>query len=214
MSMPRAATSLHTSSRTSPALNFSSVANRTDCARSPCSTPAENSCFTSDLYSTSASRLRLQKISAFCTSSLRISLRSASRLSCSATRARPATMVVATEAARDTVMVLGFCRNASDRRRISGAMVAEKNSVCRVFGSRETMRSTSGMKPISSMRSASSITSTRQSVSSRPPRSNKSSSRPGVAISTSTPFISTSRWSFRLSPPISSAWVSLVYFPY
>ena len=61
---------------------------------------------------------------------------------------------------------------------------------------------------MSSMRSASSITSRRVSVSSRPPRSNMSISRPGVAISTSTPRISRSFWSDMLSPPMMSAWVS------
>ncbi len=39
-------------------------------------------------------------------------------------------------------------------------------------------------------------------------------SRPGVAISTSTPRISTSFWSDMLSPPIISAWVSFRYLPY
>ena len=123
-------------------------------------------------------------------------------------------IVVATEAGRVTVISFGFDRKASARRRISGAMVALKNKVWRKGGSMETMRSTSGMKPISSIRSASSITSTLQSASSTRPRSNKSSKRPGVAISTSTPFSSTSRWSFMLSPPISSAWLSLRYLPY
>ena len=93
-------------------------------------------------------------------------------------------------------------------------MVALKNSVWRVFGSIATMRSTSGMNPMSSMRSASSITSRRVSVSSSPPRSNMSISRPGVAISTSTPRISRSFWSDMLSPPMISAWVSFRYLPY
>ncbi len=41
-----------------------------------------------------------------------------------------------------------------------------------------------------------------------------SSSRPGVAISTSTPRVSTSFWSAMLSPPISSACCSCRYLPY
>ena len=189
MSRPRAATSLHTSRRSSLALNFSSVAKRTVCAMSPCSAPASNLCRVSDLCRMSTSLLRLQKISAFCTFCVRISRRSASRLSCSATSARPSVIVVATEAGRETAISFGLCRNASARRRISGPIVAEKNSVCRVRGSSETIRSTSGMKPMSSMRSASSITRILVSVSRMVPRSNMSSSRPGVAISTSTPRI-------------------------
>ncbi len=146
----------------------------------------------SDLYRISTSILRLQKINAFCTFSFRINRRSASRLSCSATSARPSVMVVATVADRETVISFGFCRNASARRLISGPIVAEKNSVCRFFGSSETIRSTSGMKPMSSIRSASSITRMRVSVSRIVPRSNMSISRPGVAIRTSTPRFSTS----------------------
>ena len=64
-------------------------------------------------------------------------------------------------------------------RRISGGIVAVKNSVWRVNGTSLQMRSMSGMKPMSSMRSASSITSSSTPVSNRPPRSVWSSSRPG-----------------------------------
>ena len=67
---------------------------------------------------------------------------------------------------------------------------------------------------MSSMRSASSITRIFTSDSRIDPRSNMSISRPGVAISTSTPRISTSRWSVMLSPPMISAWVSFRYLPY
>ena len=186
---------------------------RTDCGRSPCSAPAEKPCLVSDLNSTSTSRLRLQKISALRTSATLISVRSARRLSASSTTAKPATMVGATLAALDTVISLGFCRNASARRLISGAMVAEKNSVWRIGETNETIFSTSGMNPMSSMRSASSITRNLVSFSISPPRSNRSSRRPGVAISTSTPFSSAARWSFMLSPPISSAWVSFRWRP-
>ena len=214
MSSPRAATSLHTSRRISFALNLDSVANRSGWLMSPCSDPTLNPCFFSDLNSVSTSFLRLQKISAFCTFSLRISRRSASRFSNSSTTVRPATIVLATLAGRLTVISFGFCRNASARRRISGAMVALKNSVCRVLGRNPTIFSTSGMNPMSSIRSASSITRILVSVNNSPPRSNRSISRPGVAISTSTPFISASFWSDRLSPPISNAWFNLRYLPY
>src|SRR6516165_4089824 len=67
-------------------------------------------------------------------------------------------------------------------------IVAENNSVCRCAGSFATILRMSWMKPISSIRSASS--STRNSTS--PSRSallvTRSSRRPGVATSTSTPF--------------------------
>ncbi len=101
-------------------------------------------------------------------------------------------MVGATVAARETVISFGLSRNASARRLISGAIVAENSIVCRVGDTSDTIRSTSGMKPMSSMRSASSMTRMRVSLSSSPPRSNRSSRRPGVAIRTSTPRISVS----------------------
>ena len=214
MSKPRAATSEHTSSLISFALNLLKVANRSGWLMSPCSDPTLKPCCFSDLNSTSTSRLRLQKIRAFCTSSDRISRRSASRFSNGSTTVSPATMVLATLAGRLTVISLGFCRKASARRRISGAMVAEKNSVWRVRGRKPTIFSTSGIKPMSSIRSASSMTRILVSVSNSPPRSNRSIRRPGVAIRTSTPFIRASFWSDRLSPPISRAWFSLRYLPY
>jgi hypothetical protein len=63
------------------------------------------------------------------------------------------------------------------------------------------------------MRSASSITSSEQPVSNILPRPNRSISRPGVAISTSTPFSSAAVWSPIDTPPISSAIESLWYLP-
>ena len=66
-------------------------------------------------------------------------------------------------------------------------MVAEKNRVWRCFGSLPTMRRMSWMKPMSSMRSASSRTKI-STVSRLTARScTRSSSRPGVATRTSTP---------------------------
>ena len=56
----------------------------------------------------------------------------------------------------------------SARRVISGGIVAEKNRVWRVNGTSLQMRSMSGMKPMSSMRSASSMTRISMPVSSRP----------------------------------------------
>ena len=117
-------------------------------------------------------------------------------------------------AGRATVILLGLLRNLSASFLISGGMVAEKKSVWRKGGRRPAIFSTSGMKPISSMRSASSITSTLQSASKILPRSNRSIIRPGVAISTSTPRSSAACWSLNDSPPINSAWVRRVFAPY
>jgi len=98
--------------------------------------------------------------------------------------------------------------------RYSGAMVAENIKVWRSFGSRLTMRSTSGMKPMSSIRSDSSMTRILTSFIRILPRSYRSIRRPGVAIKTSTPRSSFFSWSTKLSPPISSAKSRLQYLPY
>ena len=104
-------------------------------------------------------------------------------------------MFSAVVAARETSTRTGLCRNVSARRVISGGMVAEKNSVWRVNGTSLQMRSMSGMKPMSSIRSASSMTRISIAFRSRPPRSVKSSRRPGVAMTTSAPRAILASWS-------------------
>ena len=166
---------------------------RADWSRSPCSAAAENSWRTSERCSWATSVLRLQKMMAFLKlSAARIRRRSMSRFSCGL---RPlltrSWVVVATVVAgRETSTLTGLCRNCPVMRWISGGIVAVKNRVWRVNGTSLQMRSMSGMKPMSSMRSASSITRSSTPVSSSRPRSKWSSSRPGVAISTSTPRVS------------------------
>ena len=118
---------------------------------------------------------------------------------------RNASTVVAVEEARATSISFGLRRNLSASLRIGGAMVAENISVCRLAGSRPMMVSMSGMKPMSSIRSASSITRTVTSIGITEPRSIRSSRRPGVAISTSTPRVRMASCSFMDSPPISKA---------
>ena len=70
---------------------------------------------------------------------------------------------------------------------MSFGMVAEKNSVCRLIGSLATILRMSLMKPMSSMRSASSSTRNSTWLSFKPLLCTRSSRRPGVATSTSTP---------------------------
>jgi hypothetical protein len=61
---------------------------------------------------------------------------------------------------RPTCTSFGARRNSCVSFRISAGMVAEKSSVWRAAGSVARIRWTSGQKPMSSMRSASSSTST------------------------------------------------------
>ncbi len=71
--------------------------------------------------------------------------------------------------------------------RISPGIVAENSSVWRSGGSALTMRWTSGQKPMSIMRSASSRTSTCRRTKSVAPWRMWSISRPGVATTMSAP---------------------------
>ena len=96
-----------------------------------------------------------------------------SRLSCGSRPdlARSCVVVATVVAGRETSTRTGLCRNCSVMRRISGGMVAVKNSVWRVNGTSLQMRSMSGMKPMSSMRSASSMTRSSTPLSNSLPRS-------------------------------------------
>ncbi len=80
-------------------------------------------------------------------------------------------MLPAVLAGFETSTRAGLLKKVLVRREISGGIVAEKNSVCRVNGTSLQMRSMSGMKPISNMRSASSMTRISMPVSSNLPRS-------------------------------------------
>ena len=223
MSSPRAATSEAIRSFSSPSRKACRIFIRSFWSRSPCSAAASKPCFFSDLASTSTSILRLQKMMPLVSASPSetISRRSTSRFSeapvslrrgvCLTTACRIVSEVVAWRA---TSTRTGLCRNSSVIRVISGAMVAEKNNVCRVKGTSLKMRSMSGMKPMSSIRSASSTTMMLTPVSISLPRSKWSSSRPGVAISTSTPRSISLSWSLKLTPPMSSAMESLTFFAY
>ena len=153
----------------------------------------------------------------FFTSARAISSRSAVRLALGSEegmRTRFWVMVSAVVAGRDASMRTGSFRNCLVSRVISAGMVAEKNSVCFLTGVSLKMRSRSGMKPMSSMRSASSTTMICTPVISSLPRSKWSSRRPGVAISTSTPRSSFCSWSLNDTPPISSAQESFWSFAY
>ena len=109
------------------------------------------------------------------------------------------------DAARLTSIRLGLVRNVFASFSIGGGMVALNSIVCRFSGSLEQMNSMSGMKPMSSMRSASSTTRSSQPLSRILPRSNRSIRRPGVAIRTSTPSFSAFTWSPICTPPINRA---------
>ena len=84
----------------------------------------------------------------------------------------------------------GWCSISVAMRRISPGSVAEKSSVWRSGGSADRMRCTSGQKPMSIMRSASSRTSTCTRRRSTASCRMWSIRRPGVATTMSTPALS------------------------
>src|SRR6267378_3835998 len=96
---------------------------------SPCRAPTLKPCFCSDLYSSATSRLRLQKMIAFCRSlASRSRRRSVSRFSCGS---RPTLTwnwdtPVAVVAGLETSTFSGLCRKVSVMRRISGGIVDHK----------------------------------------------------------------------------------------
>ena len=199
-----------------PDLNRSSSASRCGCSMSPWISPDWKPCFFRLLFSSRTVVLRLAKMIAVRTSSCRSRRRSASRFlkALVGVGTRYCLMLRLVEAGRDTSIVLGLSRNLSASFLIGGGIVAENSSVCRCLGSLVQISSMSGMNPMSSMRSASSMTSIEQPVSRILPRPNRSIRRPGVAISTSTPFSSALIWSPIDTPPISRAIESLWPAPY
>ena len=97
---------------------------------------------------------------------------------------------------------------------ISGGIVAEKKSVCRFAGRSFSMRLMSWIKPMSSIRSASSKTKKSRVLSEMNPWVIKSNKRPGVATKICTPLRNASVWGFWPTPPNITACFSPVYRPY
>jgi transglutaminase-like putative cysteine protease len=109
---------------------------------------------------------------------------------------------------RSTVVACGVTSTRTGWRRMPAAssaiacgMVAENSMVCRSTGNSLTILRMSRMKPMSSMRSASSSTSTLSASKRTWPCSIRSSRRPGVAITRSMPRTSAWTCGFWPTPP-------------
>ncbi len=100
-----------------------------------------------------------------------------------------------------TWMDCGLRSRPLARSRISSLKVAENSRLCLSLGTRASTFLTSWMKPMSSMRSASSSTRTSTVDRSMKPCCCRSSRRPGVATRMSTPFLMRSIWGFMPTPP-------------
>ena len=104
-----------------------------------------------------------------------------------------------------TATSTGFVSSAAASLAIAGGMVAEKKRLWRFLGSMPTMRWMSRMKPRSSIRSASSSTNTPTSSSVSARWLMRSSRRPGVATTMSTPRAQARIWRPIGTPPNTSA---------
>ncbi len=182
-SMPRAATSVATSTRSWPRRSAVSVRLRAPWCMSPCRAPAEKPVSVRRSASESASRFVAVKTMA-CLSVASRSRWSSNCCLCdrSSVKCRRSSIWLWSIRAAAISMRCGsrIMRSASCSMRRS--MVAENISIWRDAGVAPTMASMSSAKPMSSMRSASSKTSMSSADRSMRPESMWSSRRPGVAM--------------------------------
>ena len=213
MSSPRAAMSVATRTRTSPALNLRRLSCRAVWdllpwmaaaatpfrlrSRATLSAPCLVRVKTRALPTCSWSRMARRRLVLFPRSTRQTSWRMTS------------TGVDTGAAAART----GSWRRVSTRSMISGGRVAEKNMVCFFWGRSLITRRTSWMKPMSSIRSASSRTKISTPDRSSRPWPDRSSSRPGVAVRMSTPRFSCSTWGVWPTPPKITASVRGRFLP-
>ena len=206
MSKPRAATSVATSTRSSPDLNWLSTSSRVCCDLSPWMALADSPRRTKSRDTWSADCLVLQNTMTWFMFKSTISRSNSSRLrwlsmemTCSSTLA----LVVFCAA---TSTICGAFIKSCASLRISGAKVAENSSVWRGLGSICMMVRMSSIKPMSSMRSASSSTTISTLLKLMFFCLTWSSSRPTVAMTISQPARKSAVCLFMFTPPNSTVW--------
>ncbi|CFO35758.1 Uncharacterised protein [Bordetella pertussis] len=186
-SMPRAATSVATSTRSWPRCSWPSVRVRWRWFMSPCSAAAAKPWSARRSARSSAPRLVAVNTMAWSRRASR-STWSSRRILCAASSAysRLCVMLACFWRWPAISMRCGSRIMRSARRATLPSRVAENSRVWRSFGRRSMMVSISSMKPMSSMRSASSSTRVCTVFSLTRPAFRWSIRRPGVATSTST----------------------------
>ena len=200
-SMPRATMSVATSTRTWPLRKALSARCRAFCALLPWMTSAATPSLTRLAATRSAPRLVRAKTMVRPTPGAETSAARRARLaavSTSSTRWSTRSTVVACGA---TSTRTGSLRKPWARPATSAGMVAEKSADCRRGCRLATIFRTGWMKPMSSIRSASSSTTKRVWSSMIERSSIRSVSRPGVATTTSTPRARARTWALRDIPP-------------
>ena len=201
MSMPRAAMSVATKARMSPLLKPARACVRAVWLLLPCKAMAVMPC----LFKKSATLLAPNLVRVNTSTWLQLCL----LMMCTRTSfflPRPTGWI--TWLMRCTVVLLGvtwmlcgFLSKLLASSRISSEKVAENNKLCLSLGTMARTFFTSWMKPMSSMRSASSSTNISRLDKSRKPWPARSSKRPGVATRMSTPRLMRSICGFMPTPP-------------
>ena len=201
MSRPRAAMSVATRTRSSPDLNFRRLSCRAVWDLLPWMAAAVTPLRVRSLATLSAPCLVRVKTRALLTfSCCRISS-SRSVLFFRSTRQTSWRITSTGVEMGAAATFTGSWSSVSTRSKISGGRVAEKNMVCFFSGRSLMTLRTSWIKPISSIRSASSRTKISTCDRSRSPCPAKSNRRPGVAVRISTPRLSFSTWGAWPTPP-------------
>mmetsp|Transcript_28034 Transcript_28034/g.95563 ORF Transcript_28034/g.95563 Transcript_28034/m.95563 type:complete len:302 (+) Transcript_28034:105-1010(+) len=209
--MPRAATSVATSTGALPARKAPSAASRCDCVRSPCMLSALHppGALPSSLATHAAVRFFCTNTSARSDAAGRppsASTRSSSlRLLSFGARTNRCVIAATVLPTRPTPTHVYRRRNSAASLWIASGNVALNSSVCLLaLGGMSlccTMRRTCGSNPMSSMRSASSRTRNLVPARLTRPLSTKSTSLPGVATSTSHPDASSLSCGLASAPP-------------
>ena len=213
MSRPRAAMSVATRTWSWPSLNFRRLSWRAVWDLLPWMAAAATPRRVRSRATLSAPCLVRVKTRAFFTSSWRRMSSSRAVLFFRSTRQTSWRMISTGEETGAAAAFTGSWRRVSTRSRISGGRVAEKNMVCFFSGSRRMTLRTSWIKPISSIRSASSSTKISTLDRSSSPWPARSSRRPGVAVRMSTPRLSCSTWGAWPTPPKITASVRGRFLP-
>mmetsp|Transcript_1230 Transcript_1230/g.3417 ORF Transcript_1230/g.3417 Transcript_1230/m.3417 type:complete len:246 (+) Transcript_1230:1297-2034(+) len=214
-SMPRAATSVATSTFRSPRRRPISTRLRLPCGIAPCSGATAWPISARRSASQSASRWVLVKTTAWSSSgAARMDSSSWSLWWGLSAQCRRCSMFSCVSVCEATSMRWGSFSSCCARRPTWPAKVALNITVCLVPGVWLVTTLMSSMKPMSSMRSASSSTSISTLLSTHLPLARWSSRRPGVAISTSTPALSAAVCGFMSTPPKTTTERRLVCLAY
>ena len=196
---PRAATSVATSTRTSPSENAPRLRSRAPWDRLPCRSTAGMPAWLSFLAIFLARYLVRVNIMRRPVPEASASMRAC--LSSAWVTSTWWSMVVTAAWALSAECSTGSLRNFLTSTSTPLSSVAENSSRCEPCGVLERMRVTTGRKPMSAMWSASSSTVTRTSSSVSRPCLMRSSRRPGQATTMSTPLASAFSWCFWETPP-------------